>query len=151
MSYNKKAAEASAPFIEGKNFFDGKKGCPQSYVEAFYHFSEALASDETNSEIYCYRGRCLMSQGYFIEALFDFSNQWKWFFRTCKKGPQYLYSEYPVVGYQCKYEFHLTFWRMLHSDFVKKVFTYMDQKGLVFTIDKIAMTPSKNLVATIFQ
>ena len=73
MSYNKKAAEASAPFIEGKNFFDGKKNYPQSYVEAFYHFSEALASDETNSEIYCYRGRCLMSQGYFIEALFDFS------------------------------------------------------------------------------
>ena len=57
----------------GKNFFDGKKGCKQSHVEAFYNFSEALLNDNKNPEIYCYRGRCLMSQGYFIEALFDFS------------------------------------------------------------------------------
>ena len=68
-------------FVQAKNFFEGKNGCTQSYVEAFYHFSEALLENKDNKspeiikdpEIYCYRGRCLMSQGYFIEALFDFS------------------------------------------------------------------------------
>ena len=73
MRANNPSTKTNEPFTLGKNFFDGKKGCKQSYVEAFYHFSEALLNDNKNPELYCYRGRCLMSQGYFIEALFDFS------------------------------------------------------------------------------
>ena len=67
--------------VQAKNFFEGKNGCNQSYIEAFYHFSEALLDNKDSKsgeaikdpEIYCYRGRCLMNQGYFVETLFDFA------------------------------------------------------------------------------
>ena len=45
----------------------------QSFSEAFLCFSEAITKDPLRAEIFNWRGKTLMAQGYFMEALMDFS------------------------------------------------------------------------------
>ena len=83
-------------FDEGKRYFSGRGGVPQSYDHAFFCFSEAISSQPQNPEIFCWRGRTLMALGKFPEAIYDFTWAVRLTETAGKDGPDHLkkLSEY---------------------------------------------------------